>query len=73
MRSHANKHRAVPRLPGRQSRGLKIAAANKGPEFHEVYCQHFFITFDQSSFFTITPRKAEGEEGVKEEGEEEQQ
>ena len=62
MVTHCNTHRIVKRLPGGQPRHQ--VRLDEGPEFHEVYCQRFFTTFHQSSFFTVTIRQpSEGRDG----------
>jgi hypothetical protein len=51
--THFNIHRLVPRKPGRQAKMAGIPAQDSGPMFTEVYCQRFFASGAQSSFFTV--------------------
>jgi hypothetical protein len=54
MRKHFNIwHRLVPPKPGRPAKMVDIPAKDSGPVFREVYCQRFFVTGAQSSFFTV--------------------
>jgi hypothetical protein len=45
---HFNQHLLLPKKGGRQ---LRIA--DKRTIFQEIYCQRFFISSAQSSFFTV--------------------
>ncbi|KAF2008314.1 hypothetical protein BU24DRAFT_360180, partial [Aaosphaeria arxii CBS 175.79] len=53
MGKHFNQHRLLPRKPGRQSKIADIPEADKGPMFTDVYCQRFFTSGPQSSFFAV--------------------
>jgi hypothetical protein len=43
----------VPRKPGRQAKITGISATDSEPIFSEVFCQRFFVSGVQSSFFTV--------------------
>lgn len=54
MGTHFNQHRLLPRKKGgRQERIADIPEEDKGPAFQEIYCQRFFVSGPQSSFFTV--------------------
>jgi hypothetical protein len=53
MGKHFNIHRLVPRKPGRQAKIAGISATDSEPMFTKVYCQRFFASGAQSSFFTV--------------------
>ncbi|KAK7177913.1 hypothetical protein PSPO01_16037 [Paraphaeosphaeria sporulosa] len=53
MEQHFNKHRLLPRKKGRPRRISEILEEDKGPMFTEVYCQRFFASCHQSSFFVV--------------------
>jgi hypothetical protein len=53
MGKHFNIHRLVPRKPGRPAKIAGIPLEDTGPTFSEVYCQRFFVSGAQSSFFTV--------------------
>jgi hypothetical protein len=54
MRQHFNRlHRLVPAKSGRPAKITDIPAKDSGPLFCEVYCQRFFVSGAQSSFFTV--------------------
>jgi hypothetical protein len=53
MGMHFNQHRLLPRKGGRQPRIADIPEEDKGPVFQEIYCQRFFVSGAQSSFFTV--------------------
>jgi hypothetical protein len=53
MGTHFNVHRLLPRKPGRQAKIAGIPAIDSEPMFAEVFCQRFFASGAQSSFFTV--------------------
>ena len=54
MGTHFNQHRLLPRKKGgRQQKIADIPEEDKGPVFREIYCQRFFASGAQSSFFTV--------------------
>jgi hypothetical protein len=53
MGMHFNQLRLLPQKGGRQLRIADIPEEDKGPVFQEIYCQHFFVSGAQSSFFTV--------------------
>jgi hypothetical protein len=54
MGTHFNQHRLLPRKKGgRQGRVADVLEEDKGPAFQEIYCQRFFVSGAQSSFFTV--------------------
>jgi hypothetical protein len=53
MGKHSNVHRLVPRKPGRRAKIAGVPATDSEPIFTEVYCQRFFVSSAQSSFFTV--------------------
>jgi hypothetical protein len=54
MGTHFNQHRLLPWKKGaRQQRIADISEEDKGPVFKEIYCQRFFVSGAQSSFFTV--------------------
>jgi hypothetical protein len=54
LQQHFNSHRLLPRKRGRPGRVADIPEEDKGPMYHEVFCQRFFVTGAQSSFFTVS-------------------
>jgi hypothetical protein len=54
MGKHFNIHRLVPRKRGGQAKIAGIPTKDNGPMFTKVFCQRFFVTGLQSSFFTVT-------------------
>ncbi|PVH90072.1 hypothetical protein DM02DRAFT_678816 [Periconia macrospinosa] len=46
-------HRIVPRKKGRPGRAIAIPEEDRGPIYREVYCQRFFTSGHQSSFFAV--------------------
>jgi hypothetical protein len=48
MGTHFNQHRLLPQL-----RIADIPEQDKEPVFREIYCQRFFVSGAQSSFFTV--------------------
>lgn len=53
IRTHFNVHHLVPRKPGQQAKIAGIPAIDSEPMFAEVFCQRFFASGAQSSFFTV--------------------
>jgi hypothetical protein len=54
MGTHFNQHRLLQRKKGeRQQRIADIPEEDKGPVFREIYCQRFFVSGAQSSYFTV--------------------
>jgi hypothetical protein len=54
LERHFNrKHRILPRKKGRPAKLITIPEEDKGPMYREVYCQRFFASCHQSSFFTV--------------------
>ena len=51
--THFNVHCLVPRKPGWQAKIAGIPATDSRPMFAEVFCQRFFASGAQSSFFTV--------------------
>lgn len=54
MQKHFNVHRTIPRRPGAQKKVSSASAEDDGPMFRQVYCQRFFATGPQSSYFTVS-------------------
>lgn len=53
MKRHFGKHRLLARRKGRPGKSASIPEEDRGPMFKEVYCQRFFISCHQSSFFVV--------------------
>ncbi|KAH5618970.1 hypothetical protein HBI23_245980 [Parastagonospora nodorum] len=54
LEKHFNRqHRILQRKKGRPLKSIAIPEEDKGPIYREVYCQRFFVSSHQSSFFTI--------------------
>lgn len=54
MQRHFNIHRAIPRRRGSQKKIPNAPAEDDGPMFQKVYCQRFFVSGPQSSYFTVS-------------------
>lgn len=55
MQRHFNIHRVVPRKPGAPKKKIaKTPGEDDGPMFQKVYCQRFFASRHQSSYFTVS-------------------
>jgi len=52
LQKHFNKHRLLPRKRGRPGKVASMPE-DEGPMFHEVFCQRFFASCAQSSFFAV--------------------
>ncbi|PSN58805.1 hypothetical protein BS50DRAFT_509763, partial [Corynespora cassiicola Philippines] len=53
LQQHFNSHRLLPRKRGRPGKVADIPAEDEGPMFSEVFCQRFFVSGAQSSFFSV--------------------
>jgi hypothetical protein len=53
MGKHFNSHDLVSQKPGQPAKIVGILAKEREPMFSKVFCQRFFVTGAQSSFFTV--------------------
>jgi hypothetical protein len=54
LEQHFNQqHRILPRKKGRLGRSITIPEEDQGLVHREIYCQRFFTSGHQSSFFTV--------------------